>query len=512
MEGDPGWHGKAPNEAEWRKALTELGHEPTQKSPETLKSLIAAYNQSHPKHATPQIKTSSSHSTADCAPSTAALSASSATSCSQSATLTSLSSPSPSESVGQSQLAIVYPIESDGKAEQGPATREAYGKTLAAMAAENPDLIVLDADLSKSTMTADFRSVAPQRFFNAGIAEANMACMAGGLAAAGKTVFISSFAVFAVGRAYEQILNTIASSGFNVKIAATHAGLSVGEDGMSHQMLSDIALMRAVPGMKVLAPADAAEAASLIRYAAASQGPAYIRLGRAKAPVIFAAAAPAASAPAASAPAASAPAASAPAASAPAASAPAAAAPAAAAPATAAQSADACTSTCTSTCSATDASAANSNASTCTSTNNVALPPPLRIRQLRPGSDVTLAACGIMVAVALEAAAALAATHGINARVLNVSCIKPLDTAAIAAAARETGAIVTCEEHSVIGGLGAAIAEAVAETHPVPVLRVGVQDSFGQSGQPADLLKLYGLDKDHVIAKAKEAVSRKQRS
>jgi len=319
----------------------------------------------------------------------------------------------------------------DGKPEIGPATREGYGKALTELAGIMPDLVVMDADLSASTMTVNFKNVAPERFFNAGIAEANLTCMAGGLAASGKTVFISSFAMFMTGRAYEMILNTVAASGFNVKIAASHAGLSVGEDGMSHQMLADIGIMRTIPGLMVLAPADASEASAMIRFAAKTPGPIYIRLGRAKAPVIFD-------------------------------------------PAIDSPGYD-----------------------------------PTRIRVLRQGSDVTLAAYGIMTGIALEAAEDLAA-EGISARVLNVSCIKPLDAATILASAKETGAIVTCEEHSVIGGMGAAVTELLSETYPVPVLRLGVDDRFGQSGTPAALLDLYGLTREQVRVKAKEAIAMKK--
>ena len=300
------------------------------------------------------------------------------------------------------------------------ATRQAYGKALAELAEKYPQLVVLDADLSKSTMTAEFKKAAPERFFNAGIAEANMACMAGGLAASGKVVFISSFAVFAAGRAYEQILNTICVSGLNVKIAASHAGLTVGEDGMSHQMLSDLALMRTLPGMRVLVPADAAETRFLVEEAIRMPGPVYLRLGRAKTPGIY--------------------------------------------------------------------------------PEDYSFEPG-KISLLREGEDVTLAACGMLVAPALEAAQLLR-RDGIEARVLNVSTVKPLDEETLLQAARETGGIVTCEEHNILGGLGGAVAEAVAAACPVPVLRVGVADRFGQSGKPQELLELYGLTPEHIRAEA----------
>ncbi len=408
MEGQAGWHGKAPDEKQWRQAMEELGGQAELQSPETRQALIAAWQRQHGGHAV-QTALEAYRAGDGAGDGAAAGNAAGAT------TAASLSAD------------LIYAKE--GKAEQGPATREAYGKTLAALAGEMPELVVLDADLSKSTMTADFKTVAPERFINAGIAETNMACMAGGLATCGKTVFFSTFAVFAAGRAYEQILTTICSSGLNVKIAATHAGLTVGEDGMSHQMLADIALMRSIPGLQVLVPADAAEAAAMVRYAAHCQGPVYIRLGRAKSPVIFA--------------------------------------------------------------------------------EQMAYEPG-KIQVLRQGSDVTLAACGIMTAVALAAAEDLA-KEGVSARVLNVSSIKPLDRATLIEAARETGCLVTCEEHSVLGGLGGAVAEVLAEACPVPVLRLGVQDQFGQSGQPGQLLQLYGLDKDNVAALAKAAMARKQR-
>lgn len=406
MEGQAGWHGKAPDENQWRQAMEELGGQAELQSGETRRALIDAWNQQHGGHAVHTAReayeAAAAADAADAAAGTAA-------------------------AVASLSANLIYAKE--GKAEQGPATREAYGKTLAALAGEMPELVVLDADLSKSTMTADFKSVAPERFINAGIAETNMACMAGGLATCGKTVFFSTFAVFAAGRAYEQILTTICSSGLNVKIAATHAGLTVGEDGMSHQMLMDIALMRSIPGLQVLVPADAAETRAMVRYAAHCRGPVYIRLGRAKSSVIF---------------------------------------------------------------------------------SDGMTYDPGKIQVLRQGGDVTLAACGIMTAVALEAAADLA-NEGISARVLNVSSIKPLDRDTLIQAARETGCVVTCEEHSVLGGLGGAVAEVLAEACPVPVLRLGVHDQFGQSGQPGQLLQLYGLDKENVAAMAKAAMAKKQR-
>jgi transketolase len=308
------------------------------------------------------------------------------------------------------------------------ATRAAYGRCLACISNKYPDLVVMDADLSKSTMTADFKKVAPERFINAGIAENNMICMAGGLAASGKVVFVSTFAMFAAGRSYEQILNTLASSGLNVKVAATHAGLTVGEDGMSHQMVTDIALMRSIPDLRVMVPADGVETEAMVEEAIRTPGPVYIRLGRSKVPGLF------------------------------------------------------------------DAGTEFE---------------PGKIRTLREGSNVTLAACGIMVDLALQAADMLA-QEGIYARVLNVSTIKPLDKETILEAAHQTGAIVTCEEHSVLGGLGAAVAETVTDSWPVPVLKVGIEDQFGQSGKPEELLELYGLTAHHIAEKAIKAISLKR--
>jgi len=307
------------------------------------------------------------------------------------------------------------------------ATRAAYGRALARLADKYPNLVVLDADLSKSTMTADFQKKAPDRFFNVGIAENNMTCMAGGLALSGKVVFISSFAMFLAGRSYEQIFNTICSSGLNVKIAASHAGLTVGEDGMSHQMVTDIALMRTLPCMRVYVPADGLETEFIVEEAIKIPGPVYIRLGRAKAPAVF---------------------------------------------------------------------------------EDDTVFEPGKIQTLRQGSSLTIAACGMMVSRALKAADMLA-QQGIFARVLNVSIIKPLDEETILNAAAETGAIVTCEEHSIVGGLGAAVAEVVSENMPVPVIRVGVKDSFGQSGKPDELLELYGLTPEAIVDAALQAMKLK---
>lgn len=307
------------------------------------------------------------------------------------------------------------------------ATRDAYGEALVELGRERRDVVVLDADLSKSTKTASFAKIFPERFFNMGIAEANLMGTAAGLAAAGKTPFVSTFAVFATGRAFDQVRNSIAYPHLNVKICATHAGISVGEDGASHQSIEDIALMRSLPGMTVIVPADGPETKQAVRAAAEYKGPVYIRLGRSGVPVIF----------------------------------------------------------------DTDYKFTIGRAAV-----------------LRQGEDVALLACGIMVAEALEAARQLA-EKGIRAAVLNVSTIKPLDVEAVVKAARATGAVVTCEEHNIIGGLGSAVAEVLGEECPVPLERIGVRDTFGQSGKPAELLEHYGLTAAHIVRAAERAVARK---
>lgn len=308
------------------------------------------------------------------------------------------------------------------------ATREAYGKALQKLGAENKDIVVLDADLAKSTKTGDFAKLYPERFFDMGVAEGNMLGTAAGLAAAGKIPFASSFAVFATGRAFEQIRNSIAYPALNVKIAATHAGLSVGEDGASHQSVEDIAIMRALPNMTVIVPADGTETEKAIRTAVEIKGPVYIRLGRLGLPVLF-----------------------------------------------------------------------DENYQFTVG----------KATLLQDGKDVTIIACGLMVGPALEAAAELA-KEGIKARVLNMHTVKPIDQDAIAAAARETGAIVTAEEHSIIGGLGSAVAEVLAETAPAPMERVGVRDTFGESGPPAELLEKYGLTAGDIVAAVKRVMERKK--
>ena len=291
------------------------------------------------------------------------------------------------------------------------ATRASYGKALVELGAENPDIVVLDADLSGSTQTKKFADVYPDRFFNAGIAEANMMGMAAGLAVSGKTVFASSFAMFASGRAYEIIRNSIAYTGANVKICATHAGVTVGEDGASHQCVEDLSLMRTIPGMTVLNPADDVSARALIKAAAAYKGPVYIRLGRAAVPVFY------------------------------------------------------------------------------EEGKTFEIGKALRIRE---GKDAAILATGIMVNEALQAANMLAA-EGIECRVVDVHTIKPLDKDEVVAAAKECGYIVTAEEHSVIGGLGSAVAETVCKEAPCRMAMVGVQDVFGQSGKPGELMEQYGL-------------------
>ena len=309
------------------------------------------------------------------------------------------------------------------------ATREAYGKALVALGEVNKDVVVLDADLSKSTKTADFGKRYPERFFNMGVAEQNLLATATGLALSGKIPFASSFAVFATGRAFEQIRNSIAYPKANVKIAASHAGITVGEDGASHQSVADIAIMRALPNMAVVVPSDGPETAAVVRAIASYQGPVYLRLGRMAVPDLHG------------------------------------------------------------------------------PDYNFSLG---RADLLRPGKDAAVLACGVMVSAALEAANSLA-ERGIEARVLNVSTIKPLDQDAVLAAARETGALVTAEEHSVIGGLGGAVAEFLSGVYPVPLARVGLKDTFGESGSPEELLEKYGLTADQIVAAVERVMELKRR-
>ena len=303
------------------------------------------------------------------------------------------------------------------------ATRQAYGKTLVELGKTTPNLVVMDADLSKSTMTADFAKAYPDRFFNMGIAEQNLYAAACGLALSGKVVCASTFAMFAAGRNYEQVRNSIGYPHLNVKIGATHAGISVGEDGATHQCCEDIALMRTIPGMTILNPADDVEARAAVEAAVKYQGPVYLRFGRLAAPIF------------------------------------------------------------------------NDPA-----TYHFEMGKGITLRQ---GKDVTIVATGLMVSEALEAAATLA-NEGIDAGVINIHTIKPLDTELICKAAQQTGLLVTVEEHSIIGGLGSAVAEAVTGCCPVPVARIGVNDEFGHSGPAADLLKQFGLSAEHIVEVAKD--------
>ena len=309
----------------------------------------------------------------------------------------------------------------------GKATRDAYGETLKRLGAVNPDIIVLDADLSSSTKTSVFAKEYKDRFFNTGIAEANMIGVAAGLASAGKIPFASTFAVFGAGRAYEQIRNSVCYPKLNVKIAVTHAGLTVGEDGATHQMLEDIALMRALPNMTVVVPADAAETEAAIMWAASYNGPVYIRLGRAKCEDIMPA--------------------------------------------------------------------------EMTFT-------PGKSTKLSDGNDLTIIACGIMVAKAVDAAAILK-KKDISARVINMSSIKPIDEDAIIKASKETGAVITCEEHTVMGGLGSAVAEVICKNTPVPMSMIGTEDTFGESGKADDLLNKYGLSTEHIVEESIRILERK---
>ncbi|HBD64808.1 MAG TPA: transketolase [Clostridiales bacterium] len=308
------------------------------------------------------------------------------------------------------------------------ATREAYGEALKKLAAENPNVVVLDADLSGSTKTSEFKKVSPERFFNVGIAEQDLIGTAAGMSLAGKIPFASSFAMFAAGRAYEIIRNTVAYPKLNVKIAATHAGLTVGEDGASHQAIEDLSLMRGIPNMTVINPADCIEAEQAVIRAAEYEGPVYIRLGRMAVEDIY------------------------------------------------------------------DADYKFEIG---------------KGVELKGGNDAAIIATGIMVQESLKAAKILA-DEGIDVRVINIHTIKPVDADIIVKAARETGAVVTAEEHSIIGGLGSTVLEALSDTCMVPVKRVGVKDTFGESGKPADLLKKYNLTADDVVKACKEVIELKK--
>ncbi|MFA6805388.1 MAG: transketolase family protein [Candidatus Methanomethylophilaceae archaeon] len=308
------------------------------------------------------------------------------------------------------------------------AQRNYYGKALADLAAEKENVYVLDADLAGSTKTSEFKKVAPERFIECGIAEQNMVGIASGLAASGKIAFASTFAVFATGRCWEQIRLAVAYPKMNVKIVATHSGISVGEDGASHQALEDMAIMRALPNMTVISPADAYETYMATKAIADYDGPVYMRLGRAEFPCITEEGAPFVIG---------------------------------------------------------------------------------KAHVMREGSDVTLIGTGQMVSVCLDAAEILA-SEGISAEVINMATIKPLDTEAIAASVGKTGCAVTAEEHSIIGGLGSAVAEFLSQEMPSPLMRVGTRDTFGESGKPDELFKKYGLTADDVVAAAKASIAKKE--
>ncbi len=304
------------------------------------------------------------------------------------------------------------------------ATRQAYGEVLQELGKEYENLVVMDADLSGSTKTAEFRKVFPERFFNMGIAEQNMYAHAAGLALSGKIVCASTFAMFATGRSFEIIRNSIGYTGANVKICATHAGITVGEDGASHQTFEDIALMRTIPGMTVISPSDAVSAKKLIRQAVAMDGPCYVRLGRAAVPVYY------------------------------------------------------------------------------KEEDEITLG---KGKLLRDGKDLTIIATGIMVSDAAIAAEKLA-EEGISARIIDIHTIKPIDEEIIVKAAEETGAIVTAEEHGIIGGLGDAVAQVVVKRCPVKMAMVGQQDVFGESGKPDQLREKYGMTAEDIIAAAKSLI------
>ena len=305
------------------------------------------------------------------------------------------------------------------------ATRDSYGNALVELGATCPDLVVLDADLSGATKTGTFKKAFPERHINCGIAEGNMMTVAAGIATTGKVPFASSFAMFAAGRAFEQVRNSIGYPHLNVKIGATHAGISVGEDGATHQCNEDIALMRAIPGMVVINPADDIEAKAAVKAAYEYVGPVYLRFGRLAVPVI------------------------------------------------------------------------NDNEDYKFEIGKGIV--------LREGKDVAIIATGLEVGESLAAAEMLAA-DGIDAKVINIHTIKPLDEELVIAAAKETGKVVTVEEHSVIGGLGSAVADVLAEKAPTKMLKIGVNDTFGESGPAVALIKKYGLDAESIYKKVKEFV------
>lgn len=318
-------------------------------------------------------------------------------------------------------LKMVRPEDFSGRA---VATRDAYGATLLSLGSRDERIVVLDADLSCSTKTIQFARAFPSRFFNVGISEQDMIGTAAGLSLTGKIPFASTFAVFETGRAWEQIRQTICYSRLNVKLAATHSGVTVGEDGASHQAVEDIALMRVLPGMTVIVPSDGFETAQAIEAAAEYRGPVYIRLGRAKMPPV--------------------------------------------------------------------------------------MPPEYRFRigkahLFRSGRDIMIVAIGVMVPAALQACEMLL-KEGIDTGVINMSTVKPLDGPVLLDAARNTRCVVTAEEHSILGGLGGAVAEYLSEHHPIPVKRVGVRDTFGCSGSPSELLQLYGLTAEEIARIARESL------
>lgn len=302
------------------------------------------------------------------------------------------------------------------------ATRDGYGKGLVALGKEHDDIVVLDADLAGSTKTGMFAKEFPERHFNCGIAEANMMSVAAGLAASGLTPFASSFAMFASGRAYEQIRNSIGYPQLNVKIGASHGGMSVGEDGASHQCCEDFALMRSIPGMVVICPADGVEAEAATKAAYAYQGPVYLRMGRLAVPVFH-----------------------------------------------------------------------EEGFEFQIGKGEV----------MREGDDIAIIANGLMVYEAIKAGETLAA-EGINARIINMSTVKPIDEELVLAAAKECGKIITCEEHSVVGGLGEAVCSFLSENYPTPVRRIGVEDKFGFSGPAAEVLEAFGLCESNIVKVAKE--------
>lgn len=308
------------------------------------------------------------------------------------------------------------------------ATREAYGKILLELGEKNEKIVVFDADLSKSTKTCNFGKAYPERFVDMGIAESNMMAVAAGISTCDKIPFVSTFAIFATGRAFEQVRNSICYPNLNVKICATHAGITVGEDGASHQSVEDISLMRSIPNMTVICPSDAVETEEAIKAIVETKGPCYVRLGRSGVPVI------------------------------------------------------------------------NDNKDYKFEIGKSV--------KLREGKDAVIIATGIMVDAALEAYNILA-EEGIKVSVLNIHTIKPIDKDEIIKEARGTGVVITAEEHSIIGGLGSAVCEVLSENLPTPVVRVGIKDTFGESGKPAELLKAYGLTAEDIVKAVKKGLTLK---